>query len=382
MKNAAFFSTDQLTVGYHGKPLICDIEIHLMKGRILALIGPNGSGKSTILKTITKYLESLHGTVSIGGQTLTEMSAKELAQRLSVVLTHRMKTEHMSCEEVIESGRYPHTGMLGILSAEDHRQVEEAMDLVHASPLRDQDFMLVSDGERQRVLLARAICQKPEIIVLDEPTTFLDIHYKLELMEILRDLARKKHIAVILSLHELDMAQRVADDILCVKGETISHYGSTEEILQADLIRDLYDLDNGSFNPLFSSLEMSRTPGTPRLFVIAGGGSGIPVYRILQKQRIPFITGILHENDVDCQVARELAAKTITEKSFRPISEEIFARACMTMRKCSTVLNCLSEFGPINQKNADLAAFAESCGLSVVSQIGQLQNIPDFRSSF
>lgn len=369
-----FFSTSELSVGYNGKPLIHDIEMRLAKGRILALIGPNGSGKSTILKTITKYLTSLHGTVFIGGRELSAMTSGELARQVSVVLTTRMKTECLTCEDVVETGRYPYTGKLGILSPQDHIAVENAMALVHATELRNQNFMQISDGQRQRVLLARAIAQEPEIIVLDEPTTFLDIHYKLELMGILQMLARDKGIAVIVSLHELDMAQRIADDVLCVKGETIADYGAAEDIFREDLIRDLYDLDNGSFNPLFGSLEMAKPTGEPRLFVIAGGGTGISVYRMLQKKRIPFITGILHENDVDYQVAKALASEVIAECAFQSITDETFHIACDKLATCTEVQNCLTEYGEMNRHNEALYKKALQNGCTSVSYIGDNLN--------
>ena len=117
-----FFSTEQLTVGYDGKPLIRDIQIGLKRGRILTLIGPNGAGKSTILKTITKHLKSIGGAVYIDGCSIDDMSSQELATKASVVLTQRIKTEMMTCEDVVSTGRYPYTGMLGILSEEDKRQ--------------------------------------------------------------------------------------------------------------------------------------------------------------------------------------------------------------------------------------------------------------------
>lgn len=363
-----FFSTDGLTVGYDGRPLIKGIELRLDKGRILALIGPNGGGKSTILKTITKYLESLHGTVYLDGRALSRMSDGELARQLSVVLTQRMKTENMTCLDVVETGRYPYTGGLGILSHKDHFHVEEALALVHATDLRDLNFLQISDGQRQRVMLARAIAQEPEIIVLDEPTTFLDIRYKLELMELLRMLARERGISVIVSLHELDMAQRVADDVLCVKGETIEHYGSAEDIFHEDLICELYDLDKGSFNPLFGSLEMDCPAGEPQVFVIAGGGTGIPVYRKLQKKQIPFITGILHENDVDYQVAGKLASTVISERSFMPISDAAFVQAKELLSSCERVINCVKEYGEMNSRNHELLEWAKHIGCREVSR--------------
>jgi iron complex transport system ATP-binding protein len=143
-----FFHTKQLTVGYNGKPLIKDIEIRLNKGQILTLIGPNGSGKSTILKSITKHLKTICGTVYIDKRSIEEMSSRDMSYRVAVVLTEKLKTELMTCEDVVATGRYPYTGLLGILSEEDRTQVRAAMELVNAWDLRDRDFTEISDGQR------------------------------------------------------------------------------------------------------------------------------------------------------------------------------------------------------------------------------------------
>ena len=174
-----FFYTDQLTVGYDGKPLIKEINIQLNKGEILTLIGPNGAGKSTILKSITRQLSLISGTVYLEQEQMSRMTNKEVSRKLAVVLTERMRPELMTCEDVVSTGCYPYTGTLGILSPEDKKKVKNAMEMVHAWDLKDRDFTAISDGQRQRILLARAICQEPEIIILDEPTSFLDIRHKL-----------------------------------------------------------------------------------------------------------------------------------------------------------------------------------------------------------
>lgn len=360
-----FFQTQQLTVGYNGKPLVRDITISLPKGRILTLIGPNGSGKSTILKTIIKQLKSLGGVVSLGGQSTDAMKERDLARQISVLLTQRMKTERMTCQDVVETGRYPYTGSLGILSQQDRAVVRTSMELTHVTELADLDFMKISDGQRQRVLLARAIAQEPEVLVLDEPTSFLDVRYKLELLDLLRQLTRRNSMAVILSLHELDLAQRISDDVLCVRGETVSHYGPAEEIFQKELIHQLYDLNTGSYDPLFGSVELKGPQGEPRVFVIAGGGTGIPVFRLLQKQGIPFSSGVLHENDVDYQVSKALATRTITENAFQPIGSQTFRQAVDTMVRCEKVICCLKDFGLTNARNRDLLTEAQSRNIPI-----------------
>ena len=211
-----FFHTDQLTVGYEGKPLIREINIQLNKGEILTLIGPNGAGKSTILKSITRQLATISGTVYLEQQQMARMSNKEVSKKLAVVLTERMRPELMTCEDIVATGRYPYTGTLGILSASDKEKVRAAMETVHAWDLKDRDFTAISDGQRQRILLARAICQEPEIIVLDEPTSFLDIRHKLELLTILKKMVLENQLTVIMSLHELDLAQKISDKVICV----------------------------------------------------------------------------------------------------------------------------------------------------------------------
>ena len=189
-----YFRTDSLSVGYNGKALIHDIDISVEKGEIVTLIGPNGSGKSTILKSITRQLKLIGGRVWIESEELDRISQRALARKMAVVLTERMKPELMTCRDVVATGRYPYTGRLGLLSEEDEAMVTAAMERVHALDLSNRDFNATSDGQRQRVLLARAICQDPEIIILDEPTSYLDIRHKLELLSILRSMAKEKGI--------------------------------------------------------------------------------------------------------------------------------------------------------------------------------------------
>ena len=189
-----YFQMKDLSVGYNGNSLIRDINIGINKGEIVTLIGPNGSGKSTILKSITRQLKVVGGNVFFDDTSLLKLPYKELASKMAVVLTDRIKTELMTCHDIVATGRYPYTGRLGILTQEDECLVEEAMQAVHAQELGNRDFNAISDGQKQRVLLARAICQDPDVIVLDEPTSFLDVKYKLELLSILERMARQKKI--------------------------------------------------------------------------------------------------------------------------------------------------------------------------------------------
>ena len=357
-----YINMSNLAVGYNGKALIHDICIGIEKGEIVTLIGPNGAGKSTILKSITRQLKIISGNVTIAEENLTKLSFRDLSTKMAVVLTERMKPELMTCHDVVATGRYPYTGKLGILSREDEQKVDEAMEAVHAQELGDRDFNAISDGQSQRVLLARAICQEPEIIILDEPTSFLDVRHKLELLSILRDMAKRKKITVIMSLHEIDLAEKVADKIICVKGDRIAHYGKPETIFKEDIIKELYGIDNGFFDPVFGSLELPRPEGEPKVFVLSSGGNGIPVYRELQKQNLAFVAGVLYTNDIDYQLARLLAAHTVTEKPFEEISEQTFTEASKWIDACDGVIDAGITIGSGNRRIGVLLKKAQEEG--------------------
>ncbi len=368
----SYIRLDDLSVGYNGKAIIRDICVDIEKGDIISLIGPNGAGKSTILKSITRQLSLIQGKVIFNEQDLHKIPFRDLSKKMAVVLTERMKTDLLTCYDIVASGRYPYTGKLGILSEEDERKVDEAIAAVHASELGPRDFNAISDGQRQRILLARAICQDPEVIILDEPTSFLDIRYKLELLSILRNMAKKKGITVIMSLHEIDLAQKVSDRIICVKGDRIYRYGKPEEIFDEDTIRELYGIDNGYFDPLFGSTELPAPTGVltdsetnapdPKVFVLSSCGKGIPIYRKLQKENTPFVTGILPTNDLDYQLARLLAAEVVTTEPFEAIDDEAFAKAKKWIESCERVILTDFPIGQTNAKVAELIQLAEGLG--------------------
>lgn len=252
---SGFLETEKLSVGYDGKPLIRDVCLQVQRGKIVTLIGPNGSGKSTILKTIVGQLSKVSGTVLLEGAPMERCGQKEIAKRMAILMTERIHPELMTCYDVVSTGRYPYTGALGLLGKEDKRIVEESLELVHGRDMADRLFDAISDGQRQRILLARALCQTPEIIVLDEPTSYLDIRYKLELLTILKTMVREKNLAVLMSLHELDLAQRVSDTVVCVSGDRIDRMGPPEEIFSNDYIARLYHMEPGKYDPCFDTLE-------------------------------------------------------------------------------------------------------------------------------
>ena len=358
-----YFETKGLAVGYNGKAIIKDIDVALGRGRVLTLIGPNGAGKSTVLKTISRQIAAIRGAAVLDGSGIFSMPQKELAKKQAVVLTDRIRPELLSARDVVSLGRYPYTSMVGRLTPEDRRIVSEALALVNAAELADRDFMTLSDGQKQRVILARALAQQPELLVLDEPTAFLDVKHKTELLSILRLLARERGTTVIMSLHEIDLAFKVSDLLLCLKGDSVAAFGTPEEALAELSIEELYGMERGSYDPLFGSVELERPEGEPEVFVIAGAGRGIPVYRRLQRERRPFATGILFANDVDAEAAKALASVSIAAPAFEPVSEELFDEAARVMLSCGSVIDAGTPIGTLNETNGRLLGLAKERGL-------------------
>ncbi len=359
-----YFYTDQLTVGYNGVPLIKNIRLELQRGEILTLIGPNGAGKTTILRSIIQQLAPIAGVIWLDGRQTQELSRNELARQLSVVLTERVKPELMTCRDIVATGRYPYTGNFGRLSAEDWAIVEESMRLVHITELADRDFSQTSDGQKQRVMLARAICQQPDIIVLDEPTSFLDIRYKLEFLAILQNMSRTRRLSVIMSLHELDLAGRISDKIACVHGDKIERFGTPEEIFTSGYIPRLYQMTVGSYDELTGDMELPAVSGRPDVVVIAGGGTGTGVFRRLQRSRLPFAVGVLWENDLDYPAARALAAEVVSVPAFAPLTEDKLAQMRLLIDQAQSVICTLSRDKMTGSaaELAGLAAYAEAQG--------------------
>ena len=362
MNDVFYCTAHQLAVGYDGKPLLRDVELGVRRGEVFALIGPNGAGKSTLLKSLAGQLALQGGTVLLDGQNLVSLSGPQRARRMALMLPDTRHTELTTCFELVSAGRYPYTGRLGVLSAEDKRQVWAALETVGARELAERDFNCISDGQRQRVLLARALCQQPELILLDEPTSFLDVRGKVELLEILRRLAHEKELAVLVTLHELDLAQKAADRVACVYPQGVSQAGSPEEIFTAERIRELYGLTQGIYDPLYGSVELARPVGAPAAFVIGGAGRGVPLYRQLQRRSIPFYAGILYENDLDLPAARALAAEVVCAPAFTPIPAAVFDRAAQLVVQCSRVLCAPQSEGPYNEPNRRLCALARQQG--------------------
>jgi iron complex transport system ATP-binding protein len=223
-----------LTTGYNSKKgdavVTRDINASLYPGELTCLLGPNGAGKSTLLKTLTAFLAPINGEIIINGTRLKDYTDPELAKAIGVVLTDKISLNNLSVDELIGMGRSPYTGFWGRMSGHDRKIVAEAIEAVGIDKLRGRMTQTLSDGERQKVMIAKALAQETPIIFLDEPTAYLDFHSKVEIMQLLKKLAREKNKTIFLSTHDLELALQVADKIWLIDGEHGVTIGTPEDL--------------------------------------------------------------------------------------------------------------------------------------------------------
>ncbi len=243
-----------LSVGYRSRRrvrrVLEGLNLTVSRGEFIALLGPNGVGKSTLLKTFSAIQRPLAGTVRLGGRPLSRLKPAEIAKGLSVVLTDRLDVGSLSAYKVVELGRHPHTGWGGRLTAYDHRVTRWAILSVGAVDLAHRDVNELSDGERQRVMVARALAQQPRVMLLDEPTAYLDVSSRVKLTGLLRRLARRNNLAVVFSTHDLEIALRTADTVWLLAPGGELHVGGPEDLVLGGQVARAFQGDDLAFNPL------------------------------------------------------------------------------------------------------------------------------------
>ncbi|SDG79200.1 iron complex transport system ATP-binding protein [Flavobacterium omnivorum] len=243
MDNKIILQATQISIGYSDKKrniiISSGIDLSLEKGKLIALIGANGIGKSTLLRTITGIQKTISGTVLLNGHNIREIDALTLAQNLSVVLTEKLPPSNLTVFELIALGRQPYTNWIGKLTADDIVKVNEAMELTQISHLAAKKHYEISDGQLQKVLVARALAQDTPLIILDEPTTHLDLLHKVSLFKLLKKLTAETDKCILFSTHDIDMAIQLSDEMIIMTPETV----------QQD--QPCNFISKGSFNTLF-----------------------------------------------------------------------------------------------------------------------------------
>lgn len=233
---------DTVTAGYEGRVVGTDLTLSIDKPEIISIIGPNGSGKSTILKTLGRLLQPLKGVVYLDGQDIQKQPAKAVARVISLLPQSAQAPLDMSVRDLVLCGRLPYRSAFGTVTAHDVSAVDTALADTGLVELQHRPLKDLSGGERQRAWLAMALAQEPDILLLDEPTTFLDVRYQLELMKLVEALYTTRQITVIMVLHDLNHAARFSHRLIAVKKGAIVADGPVEEIFTESILSDLYDV--------------------------------------------------------------------------------------------------------------------------------------------
>lgn len=258
MQRRPAITLHDVTTGYSAKgqqtAITSGINAELYPSELTCLLGPNGAGKSTLLKTLSAFLPPLSGEIVIDGRPLDDYSDSRLARTISVVLTERISLNNMSVYELVGMGRSPYTGFWGHISPSDRHIVDTAIEMVGIGALRNRQMQTLSDGERQKVMIAKSLAQETPIVFLDEPTAFLDYPSKVEIMQLLLRLAREKNKTVFLSTHDLELALQIADKIWLVDKSHGLRIGTPEDLsLNGEMSRFferegvVFDLESGLF---------------------------------------------------------------------------------------------------------------------------------------
>jgi iron complex transport system ATP-binding protein len=234
---------EQVSLGYGNRTILKDASLEAVPGEVLGIIGPNGSGKSTLIRGITRLLTPSHGQIFIDGHTIDKLKPSDLAQLVAVVPQNAVLPELFTAVEVVLMGRTPHLGLFRYESNNDFTIIHKAMEATNTVHLAERRVGELSGGEKQRLVIARALAQEPKIILLDEPTAHLDINYQIETMEMIRHLCREQNLIVVIALHDLNLAVQYCDRLIILNHGKIYSQGTPEVVITAPTIKEVYGAD-------------------------------------------------------------------------------------------------------------------------------------------
>ncbi len=285
--SAAAIEIDGLTIGYRlprrqEKQIASDLTLSVGEGQFTVLLGPNGAGKSTLLRTVCGLQEPLAGRVLLGGKDLAEISARERARLLGVVLTERVDTWGLTVWDLVSLGRAPHTRWSGRLADDDEAAVVKALSETDTRDFAGRKVSELSDGEKQRVLVARALAQEPSVLVLDEVTAFLDLARRVEIMQLLKSLAHASGKALLLTTHDLDLALRTADRLWMIDRQGQVHQGCPEDLVLTGTLAEVFRHEGLDYDPASGRFEL-HLPEGERVSVVGSGVAAIWTQHALER---------------------------------------------------------------------------------------------------
>ena len=242
MRDTAVLDAQAVSVRLGRSPALNDVTLSIPRGTVTAIIGPNGSGKSTLLRALARLLRPETGSVLLDGAAIARMSPGQVARQIATLPQSPGSIQGMTVQELVEQGRYPHTGLLRMLSDRDHAAVERALELTSSSRFRHRLLESLSGGERQRVWIALALAQEPRILLLDEPTTFLDINHQIQVLKLIQGLNREHGLTVVMALHDLNHASQYAERLVVLHGGRIVEEGPPSVVIREDVLASVFNV--------------------------------------------------------------------------------------------------------------------------------------------
>ncbi|MDQ0272289.1 ABC transporter ATP-binding protein [Cytobacillus purgationiresistens] len=243
MKLTHQFQTEEIVAGYDNKTILHGLNVDIPSNRINVIIGANACGKSTLLKTMARLIKPLSGKVILDGKSIDKIPPKQLARVLGILPQSPIVPEGISVTDLVGRGRYPHQSLFSGWTKKDYKAVAEAMEIMNITELANRNIDELSGGQRQRVWIAMALTQQTDILFLDEPTTFLDIAYQVEILDLLTDLNRKYGTTIVMVLHDINLSARYADHIFALRKGKLIAEGEPSKVITSKLVKEVFGLD-------------------------------------------------------------------------------------------------------------------------------------------
>ncbi len=357
---APLLQGQDISFSYGRKMLFQALSLHIHAGEMVGLLGPNGSGKTTLLRLLSGVLQPQQGQLVLEGRNLSAWGRRGSARRIALVPQELHMPFAFTVEHMVSLGRTPFVKpFLGARTQHDQHVVEEAIEAAGIAPLTGRIFNELSGGERQRVMIAMALAQQPAILLLDEPTSHLDIKYQIETLELVQRLNSERGVTVVAAMHDLNLAARYFPRLLLFQCGIVADAGPAE-VLESGLLSRVYAI-NVRVGILRGAEHLSVLPPEsqkkidgqqehpqPKVHVMAGGGSGALLMRALADERIPFVSGALNIGDSDHTLALRLATDVITEQPYAPISATTLEQVRKSLMHARLLILCPTPFGPGN----------------------------------
>jgi iron complex transport system ATP-binding protein len=360
-----------VTASYAAAPVVRGVDLAVRPGEIVGLVGPNGSGKTTLVRVASRALRPSAGRVIVGGSDLSSMPARQAARLVAVVPQDLQPAFSFTALEIVLMGRTPHLSRWGGGGPEDWARARAAMAATQVQHLADRPVDQLSGGERRRVVLSQALAQDAPVLLLDEPTTHLDVRHVLDLLGIVRGLAVREGTAVLAILHDLNLAASVCDRMVVLHRGQVVADGTPGAVVTPSLLREVYGVEaDVSTDDLTGrpSIRVGPPPiATPltgrRAHVVGGAGRGAAAMRRLAEAGYEVSVGVLHASDTDAAVAERLNLARVSVPPFSHVDEESAEECRSMMQRADLVVVCDAPFGPGNLENLRLALQAQRAGV-------------------